>query len=353
MDQHHTDQQLHLPEQPSKVLYPNAGELVYPIPYEFDERTMPVPRGPSSALSELAAGNLTSAEAMIYLFMNHGSTWLSGESWCLSTPRLAELGHMSRRYVRGILDSLIEKGWIEILSTSNPAGHRYKLKHHLCESDDTPVGFNGKRLSFAVPCGAGGPIERCSAGDIPWKAALVWIVLKQNSEWRPGRSNTGHTMPLKLQTLAKNCRIGLKNLQEMLKILEEQGMLWRLTPKSKPAVFQLYPKPYPRAAPRSYDKYGEPVSPNKLRFDGQGFVNAKYFYSKNKKYRCEREVGTIFGNMERWVNNGWKKVSDFHRRQEMNPNIIKYFNECFAKQREYGTVSVRASGESKAAHNRT
>ena len=296
---------------------------------------MPVPRGQFTILSELAAGNVTSAEAMIYLFLNHGSTWISGESWCFSTPYLSKLGGMSRRYVRDVLGSLTEKGWIETLSTSNPSGHRYQLKHYLCEQGKVPIDFNGKPLSFAVPRGAGAPIERCMAGDIPWKAALVWIVLKQHSEWRAGRSDTGHTKPLKLQTLAKNCRMSLKSLQDMLEILEAQGMLQRITPKSKPAVFQLYPKPYPRAAPRAFDKHGEPVSPNKLQFDGQGFVNDKYFYSKNKKYRCEREVGTIFNNMQRRIQGGWQKVSDCHRTQEMNPNIIKYFEECFAKQNEY------------------
>ena len=39
----------------------------------------------------------------------------------------------------------------------------------------------------------------------------------------------------------KQCRMKLAGLQEMIKILEQQGMLQRLTPKSKPAIFQLYP----------------------------------------------------------------------------------------------------------------
>ena len=48
-----------------QIYLPFGGQ--YPIPYEFDADTMQVPRGQSSVLSELAKGNLTSAEAMIYL----------------------------------------------------------------------------------------------------------------------------------------------------------------------------------------------------------------------------------------------------------------------------------------------
>ena len=340
------DQQLHLPE---------SDEVSYPIPYEFEAKTMPVPRGQFSVLSELEEGNLTSAEAMLYLFMNHGSTWVSGESWCLSTKYLSKLGGMSRRYVRDILKSLIEKGWIETLSTSNPAGNRYLLKHHLCEPDEVPVDFDGKPLKFAVPCGDGGPIERCIAGDIPWKAALVWIVLKRHSEWRAGRDNTGHTWPLKLHTLSKNCRMNLKSLQDMLKILEEQGMLRRITPKSRSAVFQLYPKPYPRAHHRASDTPPSSPSPpspspNTLQFDGEGFMNDTYFYSKNKKYRCKREVGTTFDNIERRVQGRWKKVSDFHRSQQMNPKIIEYFEKRFGEQGEYESTPLRDGDESESVY---
>ena len=58
-----------------QIYLPLSGR--YPIPYEFEADTMPVPRGHSSVLWELRDGNLTAAEAMIYLFLNHGSTWNS------------------------------------------------------------------------------------------------------------------------------------------------------------------------------------------------------------------------------------------------------------------------------------
>ena len=100
----------------SQQIYLPLGEQ-HPIPYEFDADTMMVPRGQSSVLWELRDGNLTAAEAMIYLFLNHGSTWDSGATWSMSSPYLSKkLGvGMSRRYVRKSLANLSNKGWIQTI----------------------------------------------------------------------------------------------------------------------------------------------------------------------------------------------------------------------------------------------
>lgn len=298
---------------------------------------MPVPRGEFSILSELEEGNITNAEAMVYLTLNHGSTWSSGVSWCFSTRYLSKLGGMSRRYVRKILASLDEKGWIETMKTSNSAGYRYRIQHHLCDADQVPVDYDGKPFSFAVPRGQGAPIERCFAGDIPWKAALVWIVLKLRSEWRAGRDNTGQTWESTLLELSKHCRMKLAGFQEMIKILEQQGMLQRITPKSKPAIFQIYPKPYPRPVHRSPhtpapSSQAAHTPSNELDFDGEGYCDGIYYYSRNKLYRCSRETGQIekrgYGRHSRW-----KTISDYHRAQEMNPAILAYFHKCLEAKR--------------------
>ena len=310
---------------------------VYPIPYEFETDTMPVPRGQFSILSELEEGNVTSAEAMVHLTLNHGSTWVSGLSWCLSTPYLSKIGGMSRRYVRDVLTSLDKKGWIETIKTSNPSGYRYRIQHHLCDEDQVPVDYDGKPLTFSVPRGPGGPLERCFDDEIPWKAALVWIVFKLRSEWRAGRDNTGQTWESTLLDLSKQCRMKLAGLQEMIKILEQQGMLQRLTPKSKPAIFQLYPKPYPRPvnrAPHTSTATATATAtprPSKgtLEFDGEGYFNREHYYSRNKLYRCSRETAII----EKRNGNHWSEVSDFHRSQVMNPNILKYFEKCLEAKR--------------------
>ena len=312
---------------------------VYPIPYEFEADTMPVPRGQFSILSELEEGNVTSAEAIVHLTLNHGSTWSSGVSWCFSTRYLSKIGGMSRRYVRDVLTSLDEKGWIQTIKTSNPAGYRYRIRHHLCDADQVPVDYDGKPLTFSVPRGPGGPLERCFDGDIHWKAALAWIVLKLRSEWRAGRDDTGQTWESTLLNLSKQCRMKLAGFQEIIKILEQQGMLQRLTPKSKLAIFQLYPKPYPRPVSRS-SHTPAPTPMSELQFDGEGYFDDTHYYSRNRLYRCERETGDTF-SIERRVQGSWKKVSDFHRRQEMNPDIIDYFQRCLEAKREVESALSR------------
>ena len=141
---------------------------------------MQVPRGQSSVLYELRDGKLTAAEALIYICMNHGSTWNSGATWSMSVRYLSELlsPGMSRSYVQKTAASLNDKGWIETIDEDNPLGYRYQIRHHLCDPEYVPINKDGKPLKFAVPRGAGGPLERCFDGDISWKAALAWISLK-------------------------------------------------------------------------------------------------------------------------------------------------------------------------------
>ena len=161
-----------------QIYLPLGGQ--YPIPYEFEADTMQVPRGHSSVLWELRDGNLTAAQAIVYLFLNHGSSWNSGASWGMSGNYLSRiLGRgMSRSYVVKNTASLNDKGWIQSIKEDSPSGYKYRLRHHLCDYEDIPVDRDGKPLKFAVPRGAGGPIERCMDGDISWKAALAWISLK-------------------------------------------------------------------------------------------------------------------------------------------------------------------------------
>ena len=109
-----------------------------------------------------------------------------------------------------------------------------------------PVNRDGKPLKFAVPRGAGGPLERCFDGDISWKAALAWISLKLRSNWKAHADTAGQTESAKLLELSKRIRISLPTYQKLITELTQAGMLERLTPKSQAAIFQLYPKPFPR-----------------------------------------------------------------------------------------------------------
>lgn len=294
----------------------------YPIPYKFEADTMQVPRGQFSVLWELRDGNLTAAEALIYLCLNHGSTWNSGKTWGMSSPYLSKiLGvGMSRRHVRGTLASLKDKGWIKTINHNNPAGNQYRLRHHLCGSADVPVNKNGKPLKLAVPRGAGGPLERCFEGDISWKAALVWIVLKFRSNWKAHEETAGQTEKATLLELSKRCRIGNANFQKAITELTQAGMLERLSPKSQPAIFQLYPKPFPKSTASKPKIRQEWVKGKAVRTDDE------HWYSNNGQYRCPME--DYFAIERRQRGGTWKRISDYHKSQVMPRAILEDFERA-------------------------
>ena len=306
-----------------QIYLPLGGR--YPIPYEFEADTMPVPRGHSSVLWELRDGNLTAAQAMICLFLNHGSTWNSGATWSMSSPYLSKkLGGMSRRYVRDTLASLTEKNWIETIDENNPSGYQYRLRHYLCDYEDVPVDRDDKPLKFAVPRGAGGPIERCMDGDISWKAALAWISLKLKSNWKAHADTTGQTEAATLLELSKRIRISLPTYQKLITELTQAGMLERLTPKSQAAIFQLYPKPFPKPVQPGTEIQQETVGGKVIKTDGE------YWYSYNYQYRCHRESGEV---QRRQRGGTWKRVSDFHKYQEMPQAILRDFDRVIEAKR--------------------
>ena len=306
-----------------QIYLPLGGQ--YTIPYEFEADTLQVPRGQSSVLWELRDGNLTAAQAMILLFLNHGSTWDSGATWSMSGPYLSKkLGGMSRRYVRDTLTHLDTKGWIKTIDENNPSGYQYRLRHYLCDYEDVPVDRDDKPLKFAVPRGAGGPIERCMDGDISWKAALAWISLKLKSNWKASEDTAGQTEAATLLELSKRIRISLPTYQKLITELTQAGMLERLTPKSQAAIFQLYPKPFPKPVQPGTEIQQETVGGKVIKTDGE------YWYSYNYQYRCHRESGEV---QRRQRGGTWKRVSDFHKYQEMPQAILRDFDRVIEAKR--------------------
>ena len=307
-----------------QIYFPLGGS--YPIPHEFEADTMQVPRGQFSVLSELAEGRLTSAEAIVYLCLNHGSTWNSGSTWSMSVRYVSELlsPGMSYPYVHKIATSLNNKGWIETIDADNPSGNRYRIRHHLCDPDDMPVNKDGKPLKFAVPRGPGGPLERCFDGDISWKAALTWISLKLRSNWKAHEDTAGQTEAATLLALSKRCRMKLAGFQKVITELTQAGMLERLSPKSQKAIFQLYPKPFPKPVQPRAPINREWVGGKELKTDGE------YYYSHNHQYRCSRETGEV---EKRQRGGMWKRVSDYHKNQEMPKAILRDFERALEAKR--------------------
>ena len=214
------------------------------IPYCTAETTFQLPFGQHSALSELRLGNLKPVEALLSTVLNYRSNWDSGKTWKTSLQTLSDITGLSIRYIRDTLSSLIANNWIKPLSVGTNTGSRYTVTHHNCRSDETPTDKNGNPLKVAIPQGKGGILERLFEGDISWKAALIWILLKLHSNWK-----TGITMSLSIETIRKWVHMSPQTVCNCVQELTDAGLLKRLSKPHETGVYQLYPKPDSKPKP--------------------------------------------------------------------------------------------------------
>ena len=181
---------------------------------------------------------------------------------------------------------------------------------------------DGKPLTFAVPRGPGGPIERYFEGDISWKAALAWISLKLKSNWKAWDADTaGQTEQCNTSSNSPSrIRISLRNYQNLITELTQAGMLERLTPKSQAAIFQVYPMPFPKP-----DASRKPIRPEWVK--GKAIdTDGDYWFSDNKQYRCPLDDYLAIERRQR--GGGWKQVSEYHIYQEMPRAILTDFERA-------------------------
>ena len=159
------------------------------IPQTHRESTFPIPFGANSALMSLNLGQLTTFEYSVYSALNYRSNHQSGKTHYLSYRQLSKLLGTSVRYVRGGIASLIEKGFVSVISRGVTGTH-YQLKHHACVRAEVPTDKNGYPCKFSVARGVGSPDERMALGDISHKARTLWEYLSYRSDWQTGITDT-------------------------------------------------------------------------------------------------------------------------------------------------------------------
>ena len=282
------------------------------IPVDIQSDTMQVPIGMFSMLQSAMEGTQKSFEAMVYLCHNAFSNWDSGLSHSKSTRKLSELFQVSHQYIQQAQKKL-EKMWIHRVSGKGKAG-KFRLMHHLCDSANVPLDEDGRPLKCAMPRGEGGIFERLASGDIHWKAALIWMLLKVNSDWR-----SGITKPTSISVLQKWTRFGRSDICKFIKQLVSAGMLEKLPRKGNEAqVYQLYPRPYPEKKERTPEQQwvGKPME-----------RKGDYAISHNKQYRINVKTGGIQYRKNRFKK--WKPINDHHRYQEMPKAILREFEMLF------------------------
>ena len=305
--------------------------------FEYQESTLQLPFGQFSIFSDLKANRVSPIEAIVTLTLCYRSNWSTGLTWRTSIRQLSDLLHISDRYIRDALGKATD--WIQRKTApkANVAG-TFQITHHKCNPLLVPMDEDNRPLSFAVPRGAGGPFERLFAGDIDWKAALVWLMLKLHSDWR-----TGITNKINMETLAKWTGFGKKTVCDAIKMLGEAGMLERLSEKWECSEFQLYPKPYKnRADRRRAERQQQKYKWHQMRFDGE------WQYSFNQRYRLNVFTSEI---QTRTVKNRgpWQPIKD-RQRHRIPKAIRNAFEEALEATRAILGGSHNAHTSSHHAH---
>ena len=211
---------------------------VLPEAPEVQESTMQVPIGVYSILDALMEGTVKAFDAMIQLSYSCFGNWDLGLSHSRSIRNVGKLFSVSHQYVQQASARLGNSGWLKRISGLHKAS-KFEVTHHLCEQDDMPRDKDGRALKCAMPRGIGGLFERLRAGDIHWKAVLIWILMKIESDWC-----TGITAPISIAHLRKWTRFGTSDICKYIKQLIDAGMLKKHSRRPHEAqVYQLLPKP--------------------------------------------------------------------------------------------------------------
>lgn len=310
--QHYTCQRLEAPD------IPEASDAT--IPQLTTESTMQLPIGAFSALSEMMQGNLKSVEMLILTVLGYRSNWDSGRTWKSSLRKLAELTGISVRYLRDTLSGLMTNGWISVLSVGTNTGSRYEITHHNCSKDDVPTDKHGNALKFAIPHGTNGILERLFCGDICWKCAIIWIVMKLRSDWQ-----TGITHRLSIKKLQNWVGMSPQTVVNCIKELTKAGLIKRISKRHEASVFQLYPKPDQKPKPvyrKPKPKKDQTVGDKQMRADGD------YRYSFNELWRINVESGQIQRRKSRRFGI-WRNTSEHERHTQMPKSMKSDFDKAY------------------------
>ena len=279
---------------------------------EVQESTMQIPIGVFSMLDALIEGTAKAFDAMIHLCYNSFGNWDLGLSHSLSIRNVGKLFNVSPQYVQQALKRLTGGSWLKRISGLHKAS-KFQVTHHLCEVDDMPYDKDGRPLKCAMPRGVGGLFERLGAGDIHWKAVLIWILMKIESDWC-----TGITIPISVAQLRKWTRFGTSDICKYLQQLIDAGMLRKHSRRLHEAqVYQLLPKPPDTRTERQPE---QEWTYRNMRAEGP------LRYSFNELWRVNVDTGDYEYREDK--KSRFRRASDYMVIQEMPKSMKADFEMC-------------------------
>lgn len=291
--------QLPLPIPEADEIYPpediSPSVLSAGIP-EIQESTHQVPCGDHSIFDPVH--KMPAFTKAVYLKVNEHSNWDTGVSHALSLRHLAELLNVqSHSQVYRALKCLIRNGWLEVEGKRQLDGaYFYRVIHHKCAPQDTPVDRDGRPQKCAVPTGAGSASQLLAEGKITWRMFVDWTVRKIHSCWTSG------VVSLAVREASRLMNLSIKTVSENAKKMTEIGILERLSAKFRLSEYQMYPKPY---AERRERKLEECITKKAMK------LIKGWYYSFNGLWRFNRDTYDI----QMKDDNGWRYTTheELHR----------------------------------------
>ena len=297
-----SDVQLHLP-------IPEAGEIYQEdsissaisasgIP-EIQESTHQVPCGEHSIFDP--SHKVPAFARAIYLILNQHSCWDTGITHALSLRKLSELLNVkSHSQVHRGLKWLIANGWVQVEGKRNLDGaYFYKLTHHKCLPQETPVDKDGRPQKCAMPMGAGSPSQLLSDGEISWKVFVDWMTRKVHSDWTTGIVSMSVRQACKLMGFTS------ETIKANAEIMMDIGLMERMSKRFRRSVYQMYPKPYPDRRERTPE---ECLTKRAMK------CIKGWYYSFNNKWRFERDTYRLqMRDGKTWLDTSFEKLLDINK----------------------------------------
>ena len=210
--------------QPSKVTYPIKKRSIYTY-------------GPGSPLDLRCRKEITTADAVVWYFVERYCNWDTGITHKLTVSKIAKGTGLS---VRSVYRSVSNLKRAELLESLTPKSTEY-LQFRLW-----PYGEEARkiRLTNVAPIDdEKDPFALLLAGKICRETFLLWLTL--NIGWQ---KTLGITVPMSLATLARKTGISARKIFDCLKELKELLLVTRVSKPKRTSIFHLWPFPKPKSA---------------------------------------------------------------------------------------------------------
>ena len=285
--------------QPSKVTYPIKKRSIYT-------------HGPGSPLDLRRRKEITTADAVVWYFVERYCNWDTGITHKLTVSKIAKGTGLS---VRSVYRSIANLKRTELLESLIPKSTEY-LQFRLW-----PFGEETRkiRLTNVAPIDdKKDPFALLLAGKIYRETFLLW--LSMNVGWQ---KTLGITMPMSLATLAEKTGISARKIFDCLKQLKELLLVTRVSKPKRTSIFHLWPFPVPKSATEtentvSFSETEEP-DPELVVVDGSGIT-----HYQGERYKQEPEGWRRWMDpIQKWVFVGYRVPQEVLTHNQQNLNRFK------------------------------